>query len=167
MSVQVPPTGTRGAFFPKLPGWLATRLNRMMANRVRRKGGGSMRGIPSVILESTGAKSGEMRQAVVGYVPDGADGWYIIASAGGAARHPQWVYNLAKTPEATLDFGDGRRVAVRAETPAGADLADAWATINKATPVYERYLTKTDRQIPVIRLKAIPQSASVASAHPS
>lgn len=166
MSVQVPPSGTRGAFFPKLPGWLATRMNRMMASWVRRKGGGSMRGIPSVILESTGAKSGEVRQAVVGYIPNDTDGWFIVASAGGAAHHPQWIYNLAKTPEATLDFGDGRRVPVRAETPTGADLADAWATINKATPVYAGYLTKTDREIPVIRLRAIPQSASVASARP-
>jgi deazaflavin-dependent oxidoreductase (nitroreductase family) len=164
MSVRVPPTGTRGAFFPKLPGWLATRMNRMMANRVRRKGGASMRGVPSVILESTGAKSGEIRQAVVGYVPDGADGWFIIASAGGSAHHPQWVYNLAKKPEATLDFGDGRRVAVRAETATGADLEAAWATIEKVTPVYSGYRTKTDREIPVIRLRPVTASKGATAA---
>ena len=43
MSVKVPPSGTRGAFFPRLPGWLATRLNRMVANQLRRKGGGITR----------------------------------------------------------------------------------------------------------------------------
>jgi deazaflavin-dependent oxidoreductase (nitroreductase family) len=166
MSVQVPPTGTRGAFFPRLPGWLAKRMNRMMANRVRRKGGASVRGVPSVILESTGAKSGEIRQAVVGYIPNGADGWLIIASAGGAAHHPQWFYNLAKKPDATLDFGDGRRVAVRADTPTGPDLDEAWATIDKAAPVYIGYRTKTDREIPVIRLRAVAQPPSVASAPP-
>ena len=154
MSVHVPPSGTRGAFFPKLPGWLARRLNGMMANRVRRKGGSSIRGIPSMILESTGAKSGETRQAVVGYVPEGADSWLIIASAGGAARHPQWVYNLAKKPEATIDFGDGRRIAVRAESPTGPDLDDAWAKIEKTAPLYVGYRTKTDREIPVIRLRS-------------
>src|SRR4051812_17806198 len=159
MSVQVPPSGTRGAFFPKLPGWLAKRLNRMMANRVRRKGGSSVRGIPSVILESTGAKSGEMRQAVVGYVPDGTDSWLIIASAGGAAHHPQWVYNLAKNPVATLDFGDGRRLEARAESPVGADLDEAWAKIEQAAPLYLGYRTKTDREIPVIRLRAVDAAA--------
>ena len=136
----------------------------MVANQLRRKGGGITGGVTSVILESTGAKSGEIRQAVVGYVPDGADAWYIVASAAGAAHHPQWIYNLAKTPEATLDFGDGRRVAVRADSPAGADLADAWATIEKATPVYSGYRTKTDHEIPVIRLRAVAESAAVHSA---
>jgi deazaflavin-dependent oxidoreductase (nitroreductase family) len=122
-----------------------------------------MRGIPSVILESTGAKSGETRQAVVGYVPDGADSWLIIASAGGAAHHPQWVYNLAKKPEATLDFGDGRRVAVRADSPTGPDLDQAWAKIEKTAPLYVRYRTKTDREIPVIRLRAVTAAAAYSA----
>ena len=155
MGVQIPPSGTRGTFFPRLPGRLAQRLNRMMANRYRRKGGTSVRGVPGVILETTGAKSGLPRQAVVGHVVDGPDAWLVIAAAGGAAQHPQWLFNLAKNPEATLEFGDGRRVPVRAETPAGADLDLAWDKIGKAAPIYVGYRTKTDRDIPVVRLRAI------------
>lgn len=154
MSVNVPPRGTRGAWFPRLPGWLAQRLNRMLANRFRRKGGSSVRGVPGVILETTGARSGELRQAILGHVPDGPDAWLIVASAGGAAQHPQWFHNLAKNPDATLEFGDGRRVAVRAESPAGADLDQAWERIAEAAPIYVGYRTKTDREIPVIRLRA-------------
>jgi len=127
----------------------------MLANRFRRKGGSTVRGVPSVILETTGAQSGELRQAIVGQVPDGPHGWLIVASAGGAARHPQWLYNLARNPEATLEFGDGRRVAVRADSPAGADLDEAWEKISKAAPIYVGYRTKTDREIPVIRLRAV------------
>ena len=111
--------------------------------------------MPGVILETTGAKSGLPRQAVVGHVVDGPDAWLVIAAAGGAAQHPQWLFNLAKNPEATLEFGDGRRVAVRAETPAGADLDLAWDKIGKAAPIYVGYRTKTDRDIPVVRLRAI------------
>lgn len=155
MSLPIPPSGTRGGFFPRLPGWLAERLNRMMTNRFRRKGGSRIRGVPGVILETKGARSGALRQAVVGYVPDGGDAWLIIASAAGSARHPHWFFNLARNPAATLEFGDGRRVAVRAESPAGADLAAAWEKIAKAAPVYVGYRTKTDREIPVIRLRAI------------
>src|SRR4051812_18118039 len=158
MSVQVPPTGTRGAFFPRLPSWLATRMNRMMANRLRSKGGQTIRGVPGAILETTGAKSGELRQAVVGQIPDGPDAWLVIASAGGAAHHPQWFYNLAKNPHATLDFGDGRRMAVRAESPVGAELDAAWDKIAEAAPAYVGYRTKTDREIPVIRLRAADRS---------
>ncbi len=161
MSVQVPPKGTRGAFFPRLPGWLAKRMNGMMANRLRSKGGQTIRGVPGVILETTGAKSGELRQAVVGQVPDGPGAWFIIASAGGAASHPQWFYNLAKNPDATLEFGDGRRVAVRAESPVGADLDAAWEKIEKVAPIYIGYRTKTDREIPVIRLRAVEPSGGM------
>ncbi|MEP6639359.1 MAG: nitroreductase/quinone reductase family protein [Chloroflexota bacterium] len=155
ISVQIPPSGTRGAFFPRFPGWLAHRLNRMLANRYRRKGGTTIRGVQGVILETIGAKSGMPRQAVVGHVADGPDAWLIIASAGGAAHHPHWFFNLAKNPEATLEFGDGRRVAVRAETPVGADLDAAWETIGTVAPIYVGYRTKTDRDIPVIRLRAV------------
>ena len=40
----------------------------------------------------------------------GADAWLVIASAIGAARHPAWLHNLAKQPDAVVQFGDGRRV---------------------------------------------------------
>lgn len=114
-----------------------------------------MGGVPGVILETTGAKSGEPRQAVIGHVSEGPDAWLIVASAGGAAHHPQWFFNLARNPAATLEFADGRRVAVRAESPAGSDLDAAWETIAQAAPVYVGYRTKTDREIPVIRLRAV------------
>ncbi len=127
----------------------------MIANRYRRKGGQTIRGVPGVILETIGAKSGVPRQAVVGHVADGLDAWLIIASAGGAAHHPKWLFNLAKNPEATLEFGDGRRIAVRAESPVGADLDAAWETIGKVSPIDPGYRTKTDRDIPVIRLRAV------------
>ena len=161
MSVQIPPRGTHGVRFPRFPSWLATRMSRMMANRLRSKGGSSTRGVPNVVLETTGAQSGALREAVVGYVADGPDAWLIIASAAGAAYHPQWLYNLAKNPDATLDFGAGRRVAVRAETPSGPDLEAAWAKIAESAPVYVGYRTKTDREIPIIRLRAVDRSSAV------
>ncbi len=74
-------------------------------------------------------------------------------SVGGAARHPAWLYNLARQPEATLEFEGGRRVPVRAETLEGPQLEDAWARIAKDAPVYNKYRSKTDRDIPVLRLR--------------
>jgi len=138
-------------------------MNKMMANRVRRKGGSTIRGVPAIILETTGAKSGELRQAVVGEIADGPNAWLIVASAGGAAHHPQWLHNLAANPDATLDFADGRRVRVRAETPTGADLDAAWQKIAKEAPIYTGYKTKTDREIPVIRLRAVGAAGGSSS----
>jgi hypothetical protein len=45
-----------------------------------------------------------------GYLEEGAGSWLVIASTAGAAYHPAWLYNLAKQPEATIEFEDGRRI---------------------------------------------------------
>ena len=151
MSVNLPPSGTRGAFFPR---FLARFGNAMSVRRFRRQGGAETRGgVHSFVLETRGAKSGQTREAVLGYIDESADSWLVIASAIGAARHPAWLHNLAKHPDATVDFGDGRRVDVRAESLDEADLARAWERIGVDAPEYVKYRTKTDRAIPVIRLR--------------
>jgi deazaflavin-dependent oxidoreductase (nitroreductase family) len=110
-------------------------------------------GTSTLILETKGAKSGQTRQAVLGYLPEPPDAWLIIGSTGGATWNPAWLYNLAKNPEATIDFGDGRRVPVRAESLEGPDLDAAWKRIEADAHQYSDYRTKTDRQIPVVRLR--------------
>jgi deazaflavin-dependent oxidoreductase (nitroreductase family) len=154
MSVSIPPRGTRGAPFPKFPGWLASLMSRLQLRQFRRSHGGHTQGgLHAVVLETTGAKSGEPRNAMLGYVEESDSSWLVIASLAGAARHPAWLYNLAKQPEATIEFGDGRRVPVHAETLGGEDLEAAWARIGVEAPEYVKYRTKTDREIPVVRLR--------------
>jgi deazaflavin-dependent oxidoreductase (nitroreductase family) len=151
MTVKVPPKGTRGTFFPR---FLAAFGNRMSVGQFRRRGHAQTAGgVPAFLLETTGATSGQPRQAVLGYIEDGADAWLVIASAIGAARHPAWLHNLAKQPDAVVQFGDGRRVDVRAETLEGDDLARAWERIAIEAPEYLKYRTKTDREMPVVRLR--------------
>ena len=152
MSVTMPPKGTRGAFFPR---FLAGLGNRMMVRMFRRRGGARTQGgVQSFLLETRGAKSGQIRNALLGYIEETGDSWLVIASAVGAARHPAWLHNLAKQPEATVEFGNGRRVAVRAESVEGEDLTRAWERIAVEAPEYVKYRSKTDREIPVIRLRA-------------
>ena len=154
MSVKVPPRGTRGAPFPRFPGWLASLMSRLQLRQFRRSHGGHTQGgVDAVVLETTGAKSGEARTAILGHIEESDGSWLVIASLAGAARHPSWLYNLARDPEATIEFGDGRRVPVRAETPVGDDLAAAWERIAVDAPEYVKYRTKTDREIPVVRLR--------------
>ena len=151
MSVKVPPKGTRGASFPR---FLAGFASRMMRGQFRRKGGATTQGgLHALLLETTGAKSGQPRHAVLGYIEDGPDAWLVIASAIGAARHPAWLHNLAARPQAMVDFGDGARVGVIAETLEGAALERAWERIAVEAPEYVRYRSKTDRDIPVVRLR--------------
>jgi deazaflavin-dependent oxidoreductase (nitroreductase family) len=150
MSVKVPPRGTRGAPFPR---FLVGSANRLLLRRFRRGGARTQGGLPTLLLETVGARSGETRHAVLGYLEDGPGAWLVIASLGGAARHPAWLHNLAKQADAMVEFDDGRRFEVRAETLDGEQLDAAWARIARDAPEYVNYRSKTDRDIPVLRLR--------------
>jgi deazaflavin-dependent oxidoreductase (nitroreductase family) len=109
-------------------------------------------GMKNVLLETTGAKSGMPRPVVVGYLPDGDGRWLIVASVAGASWQPNWLHNLAAHPEATIQFPDGQREAVTATTVAGPDAEAAWERIRNEVPAYFNYRSKTDREIPIVRL---------------
>jgi deazaflavin-dependent oxidoreductase (nitroreductase family) len=161
MSVTVPPPGTRGSRFPKLPGVVTRFMSRMQTAMFRRQRGGRTRGgVPALLLENTGARTGELRRAVVGYLEDGPGAWLIIASLAGTARNPAWLHNLAKKPTATIELGDGRRIAVAATTLDGPELDAAWRRIEVEAPEYAKYLSVTDRQMAVLRLDAVTGSAA-------
>ena len=150
MSVKVPPKGTRGIPIPR---FMAGFGNRMILRQFRRGGHRTQGGIPTLLLETVGAKSGKLRQSALGYVENADGSWLVIASAAGAAHHPAWLYNLARHPEALIEFQDGQSIAVVAETLAGAELEQAWARLAKDAPEYVSYRSKTDREIPVVRLR--------------
>ena len=154
MAVQVPPRGTRGVAFPRFPSRLARLFSRLQAGVFRRHhGGGTQGGVSAILLHTTGARTGEPRSAVLGHLAAGPGSWLVIASLAGAARNPSWLYNLARDPHATIEFGDGRRVDVVARTLEAEELEAAWRRIAREAPEYAAYLSKTDRVIPVVRLQ--------------
>lgn len=151
MSVRVPPSGTRGLRFPRVMMRLG---NRMMVRQFRRGGATTQGGVATLMLETRGARSGETRRAVLGYLPEGNDdAWLVVAALAGSARHPAWLYNLAAQPAAVVRFEDGREYPVVAETLEGDELDRAWERYAREAPEFPRYRTKTDREIPIIRLR--------------
>jgi deazaflavin-dependent oxidoreductase (nitroreductase family) len=153
MTVKVPPPGTKGAPIPRLPAWLARRVSGKQLSGFRTNGGATTSGgLHALILETIGAKTGQTRTAQLGYLEEPVDSWLVIASLIGAARNPGWLHNLAKNPDATIEFGDGTRVPVSAETLHGSDLDDAWVRIATDAPEYVKYRSKTDRELAVVRL---------------
>jgi deazaflavin-dependent oxidoreductase (nitroreductase family) len=156
MAVTVPPAGTRGSRFPKFPGWLARFFSRLQLRTFRRKRGGRTQGgVPTLILETIGARSGETRHAMLGYLEEPPGSWLVMASLAGSARNPGWMYNLARTPEATIELADGRRVRVSALSLAGPELDAAWKRVSTEAPEYARYLSVTDRAMPIVRLREL------------
>jgi deazaflavin-dependent oxidoreductase (nitroreductase family) len=110
-------------------------------------------GLHSFVVESKGARTGQTRRAVLGYLEDGPDTWLVIGSLGGAPRNPAWVYNLDANA-ATIVLADGTRVPVSAARLTGEDLDRAWERIADEAPEYVAYRSRTTREIPVLRLRA-------------
>ena len=120
-------------------------------NRIERKGGKVM-GRNVLVLTTVGKKTGMERQTPLGWFPAPAGSWFIVASAAGAAKNPAWYYNLAASPtKARITIG-GREVPVTARQLHGVERDRAWEQVVAAVPRYAQYVTKTDRDIPVIQL---------------
>lgn len=104
--------------------------------------------VPSLILTTTGAKSGVPRDSVLMYTANG-DGRAIIAGTSfGREQHPAWTYNLLAHPEAEISVR-GRRFAVRASVIDGEVREAAWALIQRQWPGYRAYERESGR---VVRL---------------
>lgn len=115
--------------------------------------GTTMRGLPVVILTSIGAKSGKLRKNPLMRVEH--DGNYaVVASMGGAPKHPVWYYNLVKHPQVELQDGPVKQDMVARELR-GDEKTQWWARAVEAYPDYADYQKKTDRQIPVFVLEPV------------
>ncbi|MGA9747529.1 MAG: nitroreductase family deazaflavin-dependent oxidoreductase [Nocardioides sp.] len=104
-------------------------------------------GLPVVIVTSLGARSGKIRKTPLMRVEH--DGRYaLVASQGGAPKHPTWYFNLRSHPVIELQDGAARQeLAVRQVE--GDERAEWWERAVAAFPNYARYQEKTEREIPV------------------
>jgi deazaflavin-dependent oxidoreductase (nitroreductase family) len=107
--------------------------------------------VPTLLLTTTGRKSGEKRimPLIYGKVPDG---YVVVASKGGAPDHPDWYKNLEANPDVEVQVAN-EKFRGRAETVTGARREELWNLMVPIWPPYTEYQTKTQRQIPVVLLK--------------
>lgn len=145
--------GIRGARQPRA-GRVMRWLNNAAMGRIRRNGGKFM-GMNALVLTTIGRKSGTERSTPVCWFPETDGSWLIVASAAGAPKNPAWYYNIAAHPDKVRIEVAGRTAAVTAEQLHGTERAGAWQRITAAAPRFAEYQRKTDREIPVIRLKAV------------
>ncbi|GHG53343.1 nitroreductase family deazaflavin-dependent oxidoreductase [Streptomyces griseocarneus] len=113
--------------------------------------GTTMRGMPVIILTSVGARSGKLRKTPLMRVEH--QGLYaVVASLGGAPKHPVWYFNLKAQPRVELQDGPVRRDMVAREIE-GEEKALWWGRAVEAYPDYDDYQAKTEREIPVFVLE--------------
>ena len=125
----------------------------MMAELRANKGvvqDGPMAGRPLMILTTTGAKSGEPREAIVTYTREG-DKYVIVASKSGADTNPAWYHNLQANPVAVVEAG-GDKFEARATEATGAERDRLYAQHAEERPEFRDYPNKTTRVIPVFTL---------------
>jgi deazaflavin-dependent oxidoreductase (nitroreductase family) len=110
-------------------------------------------GVPSLLLHTVGAKTGQARTASLSYARDGAD-YLIVASKGGDPHAPGRYHNLRKNPDVEINVGPKRfGVTARSVLPDDPDYSRLWQIVNKNNfNRYAGYQKKTTRPIPVVVL---------------
>jgi F420H(2)-dependent quinone reductase len=112
-----------------------------------------IKGNAVVLITTRGAKSGKLRKVPLMRVEH--EGRYaIVASLGGAPKHPVWYHNVKADPH--LELQDGTRSGdYVAREVTGDEKAVWWERAVAAYPDYADYQRKTDRQIPVFVLEPV------------
>lgn len=113
--------------------------------------GGPFEGMPMMLLTMTGAKSGRTLTSPLVHSMDGDD-MVIIASMGGAPKHPNWYHNLVANPDVTVEVGSESYEATALETE-GDERARLYAAQVEQMPVFAEYAEKAaPRVIPLFKL---------------
>lgn len=112
--------------------------------------GTDLRGMPVILLTTVGAKTGKLRITPLMRVEHGGE-YAVVASLGGAPKHPVWYFNIVKNPLVELQDRTEKRDYTAREV-FGEEKALWWERAVAAYPPYDDYQAKTDREIPVFVL---------------
>jgi F420H(2)-dependent quinone reductase len=139
----------QGDYEPSPSSWARKQAERYEATDGRE--GGDLRGRPVIVLTSIGAKTGKLRKTPLMRVEH--DGVYaVVASLGGAPKHPVWYHNLKENPHVELQDRDVKRDYSAREVD-GEEKRVWWDRAVETWPDYATYQTKTERRIPVFVLE--------------
>lgn len=123
---------------------LVTPLDRVVLRVTGGRRGLSPRAVPSLVLTTTGRRTGERRATLVLYLREG-DRYVVVASNYGRRRHPAWSYNLEAHPEASIQIG--RRVRdVVARRATRQEFERYWPRLVEIWPGWRTYRRLTDRE---------------------
>ncbi len=150
---------TRTRLFRALGPVLLPPLERL----VRRLSGGRVQLsgllVPSLVLHTTGARSGQRRDNHLMYTPDGHGSAIVAGTTFAQRRHPGWTYNLLRRPDASISVR-GRELDVRAELIDAAPARElAWSRIEAQWPGYRAYERASGRTVRLFRLRPVAEQA--------
>lgn len=129
-------------------GWVASHIESYIESGGR--SGHRWHGVNTLLLTTRGRKTGKLRRTALIYGEDG-DRYVVVASMGGAPKHPEWYLNLVANPEVRVQVGAEGFDAV-ASTLTGDQRSELWKQMAEIWPDYDQYQKKTERTIPVVVL---------------
>ncbi len=146
---------------PNLPQWMVEHANRYVSSGgtdghmyVMNIPGRPTLTVPSLLLTTTGRKSGERFIFPLFYGSEGAS-YFVIASKGGAPEHPGWYRNILADPNVEVQVGT-KKIRARARTATGDERTRLWAKSLEFWPPYADYQSKAGaREIPVVVLDPV------------
>ena len=107
-------------------------------------------GVPTLLLTATGRRTGRKLTSPLIFARD-SDDYLIVASMGGAPRHPNWFLNLQAKPEAEIQV-KAETLLVVAHAASATEKPRLWKVVTDVWPNYDVYQSRTDRDIPVVVL---------------
>jgi deazaflavin-dependent oxidoreductase (nitroreductase family) len=105
-------------------------------------------GLPIIIVTTRGRKTGKLRKTALMKVEHEGE-YALVASMGGAPKHPVWYFNLKDDPTAVMIQDGPEPWDATVRELDGDERAEWWERAVAAFPPYAEYQTKTDRVIPV------------------
>jgi deazaflavin-dependent oxidoreductase (nitroreductase family) len=112
---------------------------------------GRMAGLNILLLTTIGRKSAKKRTTPLGYFEHEGN-YVIIASNGGADKHPAWFLNLKSNPNVNIEIKD-KKIDAEAKEAEPNTRAELWAKLVSLSPLYGKYATSTKRVIPIVLLQ--------------
>ncbi|MBI49958.1 MAG: nitroreductase [Dehalococcoidia bacterium] len=110
--------------------------------------GTTLKGLPVVIVTNKGWKTGAIRKTPLMRVEVGGK-YVLVASQGGAPKHPLWYHNLKADPKVKIQDGTEIYEMTVREVTDESEKSQLWKSAVEAYPPYEEYQERTSRPIPV------------------
>lgn len=142
------------ASLPDLGFKFVTGIHRGIFDLTNGRIAGTVAGMAVVRLTTTGRQTGRRRTTMLTAPIQDENRVVLVASKGGARRHPSWYVNLRDDPQVSITMRGETRL-MMARTASAAEKAELWPAIVAAYRGYASYQDKTAREIPVVLLEPV------------
>jgi deazaflavin-dependent oxidoreductase (nitroreductase family) len=129
------------------------RIHEELYKRTDGRVGHNTIGVPTLLLRTTGRRSGATRTNALVYARDG-DAYLVVASNGGSDRNPAWLHNLKASESVEIQIGRERRNGTPSVIePSDPSYERRWQIVNANNhDRYAGYQQKTTRPIPIVAI---------------